>query len=107
MLDRLNGLELHEIYNRTDGRLWGPSRILGHFLVYRELDVKIPKPRNQKYDKQDRRIIDLDGKSATVGSKVCADMLLGMFAVLSCLNVGCVDSILYLGDIYCSRKWTN
>ncbi|KAL5033692.1 hypothetical protein BDV3_003367 [Batrachochytrium dendrobatidis] len=53
----------------TDGRLWGPSRILGHFLVYRELDVKIPKPRNQKYDKQDRRIIDLDGKSATVGSK--------------------------------------
>lgn len=24
----------------TDGRLWSPSRILGHFLIYRELDKK-------------------------------------------------------------------
>ena len=26
----------------TDGRLWSPSRILGNFLIYRELDRKIP-----------------------------------------------------------------
>jgi hypothetical protein len=26
----------------TDGRVWSPSRILGNFLIYRELDKKIP-----------------------------------------------------------------
>ena len=26
----------------TDGRLWSPSRILGNFLIYRELEKKIP-----------------------------------------------------------------
>ena len=26
----------------TDGKLWSPSRILGNFLIYRELERKIP-----------------------------------------------------------------
>ena len=26
----------------TDGKLWSPSRILGNFLIYRELEAKIP-----------------------------------------------------------------
>jgi len=26
----------------TDGRMWSPSRILGNFLVYRELDKRTP-----------------------------------------------------------------
>ncbi|KAH6563517.1 hypothetical protein BASA62_008480 [Batrachochytrium salamandrivorans] len=37
--------------------------------VYRELDFKIPNPRNQKYNKSTRGTIELDGKQATVGSK--------------------------------------
>ncbi|KAI8916836.1 Gti1/Pac2 family-domain-containing protein [Entophlyctis helioformis] len=53
----------------TDGRLWGPSRILGHFLVYRQLEQKIPQPRHEKYDKSNRKVIEINGKKATVGSK--------------------------------------
>ncbi|RKP00307.1 hypothetical protein CXG81DRAFT_1281, partial [Caulochytrium protostelioides] len=30
----------------TDGRAWSPSRVLTTFLVYRELDRKLPRPRN-------------------------------------------------------------
>ena len=32
----------------TDGRLWSPSRILGNFLIYRELERKIPAKLVQK-----------------------------------------------------------
>ncbi|RKO95357.1 hypothetical protein CAUPRSCDRAFT_40, partial [Caulochytrium protostelioides] len=33
----------------TDGRAWSPSRVLTTFLVYRELDRKLPRPRNADF----------------------------------------------------------
>ncbi|KAL2914915.1 Global transcription regulator sge1 [Polyrhizophydium stewartii] len=53
----------------TDGRLWGPSRILGHFFVYRELDFKLPAPRHEKYVRSSRKVVQLNGKQALVSSK--------------------------------------
>ncbi|KAJ3417604.1 hypothetical protein HDV05_000061 [Chytridiales sp. JEL 0842] len=32
----------------TDGKLWSPSRIRGNFLVYNELETKIPKSRSNQ-----------------------------------------------------------
>ncbi|KAL6595974.1 Gti1/Pac2 family-domain-containing protein [Neocallimastix sp. 'constans'] len=35
----------------TDGRLWSPSRILGNFLIYREVEKKISKKNLKSTDK--------------------------------------------------------
>lgn len=56
----------------TDGRLWSPSRIQGNFLVYKEVEKKLPK----KQDKSTKREIQklerlgyMDGKRGATGSK--------------------------------------
>ncbi|KAI8802220.1 Gti1/Pac2 family-domain-containing protein [Cladochytrium replicatum] len=52
----------------TDGRLWSPSRILGNFLVYKELDKKIQK-KGQRYIRDGKNLVEVDGKRAATGSK--------------------------------------
>lgn len=39
--------------HRTDGLLWSPSRILGNFLIYRELDSREPSGRGTGLSAQD------------------------------------------------------
>ncbi|ORX93836.1 hypothetical protein K493DRAFT_176107, partial [Basidiobolus meristosporus CBS 931.73] len=53
----------------TDGRLWSPSRILGNFLVYRELDKKIAprKPGDECTD--DPELQDIDKASVLESNK--------------------------------------
>ncbi|KAI8803196.1 Gti1/Pac2 family-domain-containing protein [Cladochytrium replicatum] len=52
----------------TDGRLWSPSRILGNFLVYKELDKKIQK-KGQRFIRDGKNLVEVDGKRAATGSK--------------------------------------
>ncbi|KAK9723036.1 Global transcription regulator sge1, variant 2 [Basidiobolus ranarum] len=54
----------------TDGRLWSPSRILGNFLVYRELDKKIAprKPGSSRAD-EDAELLDVDKSSVLESNK--------------------------------------
>ncbi|KAK9761244.1 Global transcription regulator sge1, partial [Basidiobolus ranarum] len=54
----------------TDGRLWSPSRILGNFLVYRELDKKIAprKPGSNRVD-EETELQDIDKSSVLESNK--------------------------------------
>ncbi|CEI91415.1 Putative RRM motif-containing protein [Rhizopus microsporus] len=45
----------------TDGRVWSPSRILGNFLIYRELDKKIPGDKRLSGSSNGRRSFSVDG----------------------------------------------
>ncbi|ORZ24574.1 Gti1/Pac2 family-domain-containing protein [Absidia repens] len=40
----------------TDGLVWSPSRILGNFLIYRELDKRIPKRKRALVDSGHTRL---------------------------------------------------
>ncbi|KAI8093319.1 Gti1/Pac2 family-domain-containing protein [Halteromyces radiatus] len=40
----------------TDGLVWSPSRILGNFLIYRELDKRIPKRKRTLVDPSRNRL---------------------------------------------------
>ncbi|CEG63694.1 Putative cAMP-independent regulatory protein [Rhizopus microsporus] len=45
----------------TDGRVWSPSRILGNFLIYRELDKKIPGDKRLSGSSNGGRSFSVDG----------------------------------------------
>ncbi|ORX94408.1 hypothetical protein K493DRAFT_163365, partial [Basidiobolus meristosporus CBS 931.73] len=54
----------------TDGRLWSPSRILGNFLVYRELAKKIaPRKSGGKRVEDETELRDIDKSSVLESNK--------------------------------------
>ncbi len=44
-------------------------QIAGNFLLYQEVENKIPKPKHESYNKKDRRVVDMDGTQEVTGSK--------------------------------------
>lgn len=60
---------VHSTNKRTDGMMWGPSRIQDNFLVYLQLDSKLPVPKESKYNRSMRRTLAIDGKLGVIGSK--------------------------------------
>ncbi|KAJ1992774.1 Global transcription regulator sge1 [Coemansia spiralis] len=65
----------------TDGRLWTPSRILGNFLLYHELDKKLP-PNKQGID-------EIAQLSANIGQGASGTSLSGTIpSSLFCSNKG-------------------
>ncbi|KAI8899751.1 Gti1/Pac2 family-domain-containing protein [Globomyces pollinis-pini] len=52
----------------TDGRQWGPSRILGNFLLYKEIDAKLSPSAHHK-SKEFKDTLHASGQSATITSK--------------------------------------
>ncbi|TPX47290.1 hypothetical protein SeMB42_g03373 [Synchytrium endobioticum] len=55
----------------TDGMLWSPSRVNGEFLVYRELDVKIPSSqlRLPQMARQAKEMIETEGERVATTTK--------------------------------------
>ncbi len=56
----------------TDGRVWSPSRILGNFLIYRELERKSDLKGSEENGSEDTFELDLigDGHSSSFADQV-------------------------------------
>ncbi|KAI8875064.1 hypothetical protein K501DRAFT_203395 [Backusella circina FSU 941] len=52
----------------TDGRVWSPSRILGNFLIYREVDKKKSNGDRQVYKQQEQQHGTIAKERQLVGS---------------------------------------
>jgi hypothetical protein len=85
----------------TDGRLWSPSRILGNFLIYRELGRKVTALQQKSTNSSNTGVMMPNYQSHSHSRTVGGDRAGG--AVKTPTTVGDTTELLLMGDL----SWLN